>query len=165
MHGNKYPKETKMLDSLQTLVIKADSAVKTIDSAKIAGYGNHIMNDLQLLQMAHVDSMSSASADIFRNFNELRWSLATIAGKRGPLLIELGKSEKQLIHLSHDLQHSLVPADSAQIFIANESKKASELMQVSNMSMQSIATQVPRYQILALKADSLISQVKEHKKI
>ena len=96
IRGNKYPKETKTLDSLQILVVKADSAVKTIDSAKIAGYGNHIMNDMQLLQMAHVDSMSGAAADVFRNFNELRWSLATIAGKRGPLLIELGKSEKTI---------------------------------------------------------------------
>jgi len=165
IRGNKYPKETRMLDSLQMLVVKADSAVKTIDSAKIAGYGNHIMNDMQLLQMAHVDSMSSPSADIFRNFNQLRWTLTTIAGKRGPLLTELAKSEKQLIHLSHDLQNNLVPADSAQFFISIESKKATELVQVSNMSIQSMITQTPRYQLLAPMADSLIALVKDHKKI
>jgi len=165
VRGNKYPKETRMLDSLQILVVKADSAVITIDSAKLTGYGNHILNDMQLLQMGHVDSMSSASADIFRNFNQVRWALVTTAGKRGPLLTELNKSQKQLIHLSHDLQHNLVPADSAQFFISMESKKASELVQVTNISIQSIASELPRFLLLAPKADSLISLVQNHKKI
>jgi len=43
MRGNKYPKETQMLDSMQTFVVKADSAVKTIDSAKITNYANNVM--------------------------------------------------------------------------------------------------------------------------
>jgi hypothetical protein len=64
IRGNKYPKETRMLDSLQILVVKADSAVTTIDSAKITGLSNHIMNDLQLIKMNHIDSMSSAAADV-----------------------------------------------------------------------------------------------------
>ncbi|HTB31223.1 MAG TPA: hypothetical protein VK808_04305 [Bacteroidia bacterium] len=165
VNGNKYRKEAQMLDSLQILVIKADSDVIKIDSAKITGYGNHVMNDMQLLQMNHTDSMSSASAEIFRNFNQLRWSLLTTAGKRGPLLRELAKSQKQLSHLSHDLQHNMVPADSAQIFIANESKKAEELVQVSNMSVTEVTKLVPLYISLAPKADSLISLVQNHKKI
>ena len=37
--GNKFPKETQMLDSTQILVIKSDSAVKLLDSSKIAGGG------------------------------------------------------------------------------------------------------------------------------
>jgi hypothetical protein len=164
VHGNKYPKETLMLDSLQILVIKADSDVVKIDSAKITGYGNHIMNTLQLLQMAHIDSMSPGAAAIFRDFNAIRWSLLTIAGKRGPLLIELGKSQKQLSHLSHDLKQNLVASDSVSYYVNVEAKRASELVQVSNMSFSEMKRELPLYTLTSPKVDSLLGLVKEHKK-
>ncbi len=163
--GNKFPKETRTLDSLQILVIKADSAVKLIDSAKITGYATIVMNDNQLIQMAHLDSMSPSSADIFRQFNKVRWDLLTVAGKRGPLLIELRKSQKQLDHLSHDITNNLVAKDSVPIYVGFESKKASELVQVSNISVAEVNQEIPKFTMLAPKADSLMTLIKEHKKI
>jgi len=165
MHGNKYVKETQMLDSMQTIVGKADSAVKTIDSVRITGYAIHVMEDDQLIQMTHTDSMSPAATAIFRNFNGVRWSLLTVAGKRGPLLAELGKSKMQLNHLSHDIQHNLVAADSVGFYVAFETRKASELIQVSDISVSEVNKQLPQYAALAPKADSLISLLKNHKKI
>lgn len=162
--GNKFPKETQMLDSMQILVIKSDSAVKQIDSAKITGYARKAMDDNQLLQMNHIDSMSAGAAALFRDFNAVRWALLTVAGKRGPLLIELGKSQKQLSHLSHDIAHNLVAADSVPFYVAFETKKASELVQVSAACVDEVADKTPKYMALAPKTDSLISLMKEHQK-
>ena len=150
---------------MQILVIKADSAVKLIDSAKITGYATKVMGDDQLIKMNHIDSMSPGAAAIFRDFNTVRWALLTVAGKRGPLLIELGKSQKQLSHLSHDINHNLVTSDSVQFYVAFETKKASELMQVSAACIDEIADKVPKFNALDPKADSLMSLVKDHKKI
>jgi hypothetical protein len=162
--GNKYAKETQMLDSMQILVIKADSAVKAIDTAKIAGYADHVIKNMQMIPLFHADSMSPEAAQIFRSFNGVRWSLLTVTGRRGPLLNELGKSQKQLNHLSHDIKHNLVTADSVQFYVAFETKKAAELVQTSAMSVDEIKKQIPLYNMLAPKADSLISLLKEHKK-
>ncbi len=163
--GNKYVKETQTLDSLQILVGKADSTVKMIDSIKITGYANNVMKDMQLINMWHVDSMSSGAAAIFRSFSAVRWALLTDAGKRRPLLIELEKSQKQLGHLSHDLKHNLVTSDSVKFYVTFESQKATELMQVSVMSVNDISRQLPLYNAIAPQADSLISLLKDHKKI
>jgi hypothetical protein len=164
MYSNKYPKETQMLDSMQIFITKADSAVKTIDSAKIASYANNVMKDNQLLTISHVDSVSTEATTIFKNLNTVRWSLLTIAGKRGPLLIELEKSQKQLHHLSHDLKDNLVSADSVKYYVAYETKRASELMQVADMSIDDLNKQLPVYNALKPKADSLISLLENHKK-
>lgn len=164
MHGNKYPKETQMLDSMQIYVAKADSAIKTIDSAKITGYANNVMKDNQMLQIAHLDSMSPGASSIFRGLNGVRWSLLTVAGKRGPLIKELEKSQRQLDHLSHDLRHNMVSADSVGFYVAFETKRASELVQVAEMSAEDVSKQVPIYNMLKPKADSLISLLNNHKK-
>ncbi len=162
--GNKYPKETQMLDSMQILVMKADSAVKMMDSAKITSYSRKVMDYNQLIEMNHMDSMSAGAAAIFRDLNTIRWSLLTVAGKRGPLLNELEKSKKQLSHLSHDVSHNLVASDSIQFYVAFETKKAAELVQVSAMSADQISNQVPKYMSLTPKADSLMLLLKDHKK-
>src|SRR5580704_15845666 len=86
--GNKYLKETQMLDSMQTFITKADSAVKAIDSAKITGYVHQVEKVDGMIQMEHADSMSPGASSIVRSFNAVRWSLSSIAGKRGPLLRE-----------------------------------------------------------------------------
>jgi hypothetical protein len=163
--GNKYPKETQSMDSLQILVIKADSAVKAIDSTKITTCTNHINKDMELIQMSHTDTMSAEATAIFRNFNGIRWALLTDEGKIKPLLTELEKSKKQLDHLSHDMKHGLVAEDSAKIFVSFETHKANELIQVSQMSIMDINRQLPLYVLLVPKADSLIYLLKNHKKI
>lgn len=164
MHANKYPKETQMLDSMQIFIAKADSAVKTIDSAKITDYATNVMKDNQLITISHSDSISHEALSIFKDLNAVRWSLLTVAGKRGPLITELEKSQKQLNHLSHDLQHNMVNADSVQYYVAYETKRASELMQVADLSIDDLNKQIPVYTALKPKADSLISLLKNHKK-
>jgi hypothetical protein len=162
--GNKYLKETQMLDSMQTFVVKADSAVKTIDSAQITGYVHQVEKDDEMMQMEHIDSISPGATSIFRSFNIVRWSLLSVAGKRGPLITELKKSEQQMKQLSHDLKHNLLNADSVSYYVAYETKKASELIQVSDISVSEVKKQVPVYMALLPKTDSLMSLVKEHKK-
>lgn len=163
--GNKYPKETQAMDSLKVLVVKADSTIKTIDTTKILTYSTHINKDMELIQMSHTDTMSAEAAVVFRNFNAIRWSLLTDEGKIKPLLTELEKSKNQLDHLSHDLKHGLVADDSAKIFVSFEANKAAELVQVSQMSAMDVSRQLPLYLVLAPKADSLISLLKNHQKI
>jgi hypothetical protein len=163
-HANKYPKERQMLDSMQIFIVKADSAVQKIDSAKIAADAKQIEKDDQLIRLAHLDSMSSAATSIFRDFNAVQWKLLTVVGKRGTLLIELEKSKKQLKSLSHDLQHNMVNADSVGYYVAFETKRASELIQVSDMSIEELSQELPIYTALAPKADSLISLLKNHKR-
>lgn len=164
-HPNKYIKETQMIDSMQVFVVKADSAVKTIDSAKISNYANQVEKDDQLLRMNNIDSMSADATSILRKFNAVRWSLLTVAGKRGPLIRELEKSEKQLKHLSHDLQHNLITnADSVGYYVAYETKRASELVETSNLSIDEMNRQIPIYNALLPQADSLMNLLKEHKK-
>jgi len=162
--GSKYLKETRMLDSMQVFLVQADSAVKTIDSAEIAGYANQVEKDNGMIQMEHIDSMSPGASSIFRSFNAVRWSLLSVAGKRGPLITELEKSQQQIKRLSHDLQHNLLNADSVNYYVAYEAKRASELIQVSEISVNEAKRQVPIYTALLPKTDSLMSLVKEHKK-
>ena len=164
MRGNKYPKETQMLDSMQTFVIKADSAVKTIDSAQITNYANNIMKDNQLIKISNIDNMSPGATSILRDLNAVRWSLLSVAGKKGPLITELEKSQKQMKHLNYDLQHNMVNADSVSFYVAFETKRASELVQVSSISVNEVARQIPIYTALNPKADSLMALLKNHKK-
>jgi len=162
--GNKYLKEIQMLDSMQTFITKADSAVKAIDSAKITGYVHQVEKVDGMIQMEHADSMSPGASSIVRSFNAVRWSLASIAGKRGPLLRELEKSQAQMKHLSHDLHDNLVNKDSVSYYVAFETKKASELVEVSNFSVATMNQEIPVYNLLQPKADSLMSLLKDHKK-
>jgi hypothetical protein len=165
VNGNKYAKEEQSLDSLQILVIKADSVVKSLDSVKISDCTAQINKDLQLISMWHIDSMSGGAASIFKDFSGVRWSLLTDIGKKRPLLMELEKSQNQLDHLSHDLRHNLVRADSVKIYIAFETQKAVELVQASYMSVGDVNRQLPLYTAIAPKADSLMTLLKNHKKI
>lgn len=162
--GNKYVKETQMLDSIQIFIVKSDSAVKTIDSVKITGYANQVEKDNQLLGIAHVDSMSSAATAIFRSFNAVRWALLTDAGKSGPLAKELEKSQRQIKSLSHDMQHNLLNADSVSYYVAYETKRASELIETTDMTVTDVKKQVPLYTMLLPKTDSLMALLKDHKK-
>jgi hypothetical protein len=163
-HGNKYVKETQMLDSMEVFVVKADSAVKTIDSVKITNYAHQVEKDDGLIQMEHADSMSPGATSLLRSFNAVRWSLLSAAGKRGPLIRELEKSQQQIKHLSHDLQNNLVNADSVNYYVAFETKKASELIQVSEISVADVNRQIPIYNMLLPKTDSLMSLLGAHKK-
>jgi hypothetical protein len=162
--GNKYVKETRMLDSMLVFVAKADSAVKTMDSVKISNYAHQVEKDDELIKMAKVDSMSSVATDIFRNFNMVRWSLLTAAGKRGPLIRELEKSQQQITRLSHDLQHNSIKADSAAFYVSFETKRASELIEVADISINDVSKQTAIYTILLPKTDSLMNLLQEHKK-
>lgn len=162
--GNKYLKETRMLDSMQVFLTRADSDVKTVDSSKISGYAHQVEKDDQLIHAANMDSMSSGATEIFRNFNMVRWSLLTAAGKRGPLIRELEKSQQQMKRLSHDLQHNLVKSDSAGFYVAFEMKRASELVGVADISVGDVAKQTALYTNLLPKTDSLMALLQEHKK-
>lgn len=162
--GNKYVKETHMLDSMEIFVTRADSAVKTIDSTKIANYAHQVEKDDQLIHLANIDSMSLGATAIFRNFNLVRWSLLTLAGRRGPLIRELEKSQQQIKHLSHDLRHNLVKQDSANLYVAFETKKASELIEVATISSSDASRQTAQYMALLPKTDSLMTLLQEHKK-
>src|SRR6185312_11327853 len=149
--GNKYVKETRMLDSMCVFVTKADSAVKMMDSSKISGYAHQVEKDDQLIHLAKVDSMSPEATEIFRNFNMVRWSLLTAAGKRGPLIRELEKSQQQIKHLSHDLQHNSIKSDSAAFYVSFEIKKASELIEVADISINNVSKQTALYTALLPK--------------
>lgn len=162
--GNKYVKETHMLDSMGIFVTRADSAVKTIDSTKIASYAHQIEKDDQLIHLANMDSMSSGATAIIRNFNMVRWSMLTAAGKRGPLILELEKSQQQIKRLSHDLEHGLVKSDSAAFYVAFETKKAAELIDVANFSVTDVNKQTSFYTALLPKTDSLMVLLQAHKK-
>lgn len=162
--GNKYVKETRMLDSMGVFVTRADSAVKIIDSTKLANYAHQVEKDDQLIHLANLDSMSPGATAIFRDFNSVRWSLLTIVGKRGPLIRELEKSQQQMKHLSHDLQHNLVKSDSAAFYVAFETKKAAELVEVANISVSDAGKQTSMYTALLPKTDSLMTLLQAHKK-
>src|SRR6185312_8607713 len=97
--GNKYPKETAALDSLNIQVRKADSVITNIDTAKIKDCNAHITGSIELLKMAHKDTMSAGAAEIFRNYNSIRWNLETFMGKRAVMRSEMKKSMDQMTHL------------------------------------------------------------------
>jgi len=67
-------------------------------------------------------------------------------------------------HLNYDLQHNMVNADSVSFYVAFETKRASELVQVSSISVNEVARQIPIYTALNPKADSLMALLKNHKK-
>ncbi len=163
--GNNYTKQTATLDSLNRLVHIADSALTVVDTVKIKNCNDHIMTALELIKMAHKDSMSKSSAEIFRNFSAVRWELATFLGRRTVMLIEMRKSMDQISHLSHDLKFNLIKADSVPIYYQQEVKRASLLVESEQIGMAKLNSQLPLYGLIAPQADSLISLIKNHKDI
>jgi len=164
-HGADYIKQTKTLDSLTSLVHKADSTLTVVDTVTIKKCADHVMVSLQLIKMAHKDSMSKGAAEIFRNFSSVRWQLETFMGRRNVMMIEMRKSMDQLTHLSHDLKLDLIKADSVPIYYGAEAKKATLLIESEKIGIQTLNTQLPLYYLIAPQADSLISLVKAHKEI
>ena len=160
-----YSKQLAVLDSLNKSMHIADSSLAKVDTATIKKDANHVMMSLELIKMAHQDSMSKGAAEIFRNFSSVRWQLETFMGRRAVMRIEMGKSMIQLNHLSHDLKNNLIKADSAAIFYNVEAKKAGLLIESEKMSMQMLNGQLPLYNLIAPQADSLIALVKSHKEI
>lgn len=163
--NTKYVKEVKTLDSLATQVRKADSLLSAVDTAKIKNYTNHIMVSVELIKMAHKDTMSAEAAAVFRSFTAIRWSLETFMGKRAVMQTEMHKSATQLAHLSHDLEHNLLKADSVSVFYNYEVKRAKELVETARFSLQTLNTQLPLYEQVVPQADSLIERVKKHEDI
>src|ERR1700739_4186502 len=159
-HGGDYIKQTKTLDSLTSLVHKADSTLTVVDTATIKKCANHVMESLQLIKMAHKDSMSKGAAEIFRNFSSVRWQLETFMGGRAVMLVKMRKSVDQLTHLSHDLKLDLIKADSVPIYYGAEVKKATLLIESEKIGVQTLNAQLPLYYLIAPQADSLIALVK-----
>ncbi|MGP8214197.1 MAG: hypothetical protein ACLQQ4_01400 [Bacteroidia bacterium] len=163
--GNKFKKKATTLDSLASLLHKADSTLSTIDTATIKKDDDHVMISLQLIKLAHRDSMSAGAASIFRNFSSIRWQLETFLGRRRVMMIEMGKSMNQLAHLSHDLKFNLIKADSVPVYYNTEVKKATLLLESEKTSMESLNNQLPLYNLILPQADSLTSLIKKHKEI
>ncbi|HSY76518.1 MAG TPA: hypothetical protein VK890_06665 [Bacteroidia bacterium] len=163
--SNKYAKQATALDSLNRLLHKADSALSSIDTTKIKKYSDHVMTSVELIKMAHKDSMSAGAATIFRNYNALRWEFETFLGKRAVIKTEMHKSMDQLDHLSHDLRNNLIKSDSVAGFYNAETKRANLLLEGERMSIDKLNNQLPLYNLIAPQADSLISLVKNHKDI
>jgi len=163
--GNNYPKETAVLDSLNRQIHSADSALMTVDTATIRKDADHVMASMELIKMAHKDSMSKESADIFRSFYSARWEMETFLGRRRVMIVEMHKSMDQLTHLSHDLKSNLIKADSVPVYYNQEAKRAGLLIESEKMSMAKLNAQLPLYQYVAPKADSLMSLIKNHKDI
>ncbi len=163
--GPDYTKQVAVLDSLSKVVHKADSALSLIDTVTIKKDADHVMMSLELIKMAHKDSMSKGAAEIFRNFSSVRWQLETFMGRRTVMRIEMHKSVDQLNHLSHDLKLNLIKADSVPMYYSTEVKKASLLIESEKIGVQGLNNQMPLYNLIAPQADSLIALVKSHKDI
>ncbi|HTA81950.1 MAG TPA: hypothetical protein VK783_03395 [Bacteroidia bacterium] len=163
--SNNYAKQTATLDSLNKAVHAADSVLSMVDTVRIKKCTDHITIALELIKMAHKDSMSKTSAEIFRNYSSVRWELLTFSGRRSFMLIEMHKSMDQLTHLSHDLKNNLIMADSVPIYYNQEVKRASLLIESEQMGMAKLNSQLPLYNLIVPQADSLISLIKNHKDI
>ena len=163
--GNKHPKETTVLDSLNLAVHKADSTLLTVDTLKIKKCTDHITMALELIKMTHKDSMSKSAADIFRSYSSVRWDLLTFTGRRNMMLLEMRNSINQLTHLSHDIKLNLITADSIPLFYGQETKKANLLIESEQLGIAKLNSTLPLYNLIAPKADSLISLIKNHKDI
>ena len=163
--GNKYPKEVAVLDSLKVQVHKADSVITAVDTAKIKQCNAHITGSIGLLKMLHRDTMSAGAAEVFRNFSGIRWSMEGFLGKRAVMRTEMQKSIDNLTHLGHDMKNGLIKADSVSFYYNFEVKRATELIEVEHISMQTLNSQLPLYTLVAPQADSLIALVKQNKKI
>lgn len=158
-----YSKQVNSLDSINHLMHIADSSLQVVDTNLIKNDANHVMVDMQLVKMAHTDSMSKGAAEILRAFSSVRWQLETFMGRRSVMRIEMHKSMDQLSHLSHDLKNNLIKADSVPMYYAVEMKKASLLVESEKTSMQLLNNQLPLFNLIAPQADSLINLVKNHK--
>lgn len=163
--GNGYSKEVATLDSLKVQLNKADSIISKADTVLINKDCSHIMVTLELIKMSNKDTMSSAAAGIFRDFNKIRWSLQTFLGKKNVIKSEINKSIGQITHLSHDLQNGLIKADSVSIYYNFELKRATELVETVRFAIADINNQLPIYKVVAPQADSLVSRLKNHESI
>ncbi|HTB06373.1 MAG TPA: hypothetical protein VK806_05415 [Bacteroidia bacterium] len=160
--GGGYKKEVATLDSLKTQLKSADSLITKIDTVVINKDCNHIMIDLDFVQMLHKDTMSAGAAQTFRDINSVRWFMQKFMGKRNVIKFEINKSMDQLSHLSHDLGNNLIKADSVQFYYGFEVKKASELIETVKLAMVDIHNQIPLYGLIAPQADSLVVRLKNH---
>src|ERR1700722_19292759 len=90
--GGGYKKEVATLDSLKTQLKSADSLITKIDTVVINKDCNHIMIDLDFVQMLHKDTMSAGAAQTFRDINSVRWFMQKFMGKRNVIKFEINKS-------------------------------------------------------------------------
>jgi len=162
---NLHATQTSALDSIATLLNKTDSVLSKTDTALIKKCVSHIFITLEDVQMNNKDTVSKGASEILRSFNSVRWELQTFLGKQSVLKIELMKSAEQLGNLSHDIKINRLPADSLTIYYDYEMKKAKLLLESAQQSMNSVTTQMPLYNLIVPKADSLINRLRNHQNI
>lgn len=165
---NLHPEKTKALDSIALVVFKTDSALALNDTIHMRKCIDHIFVTLELVQKNITDgkdTVSKGAAEILRTFNGIRWKLQTILGRQPVLLAEMKKSEEQLHNLSHDIKLNHIPADSVNIYFSLEMKKARELVETAQQGFNLLNMQLPMYDLVVPKADSLINRLNRHEGI
>jgi hypothetical protein len=165
MHHNQFPRQTAAMDSISVVLHKADSNLSAVDSVNIRKRIDHIFIVLGDVKSHMKDSVSHDAADILKSFNSVRWELQTYLGRQAVIKIEMRKSISQLKHLSHDIQNNLIKQDSVMGYYGMEMKKATELIEASQHGLKVLNIQMPLYDLIVPKADSLDAIVKTGKGI
>lgn len=128
----KYAKEIVSLDSLQTTLVKTDSALKSIDAAKTNAYYLEAKNNLAYIQNNFKDTMEREMAMFLSDYHSILKSLEMFNKERDKYIKELDYSRKQIENLIHDLQKNAVEKTKITEYCTIETKFANELISSVN---------------------------------
>ncbi|NNM95033.1 MAG: hypothetical protein HKL88_06175 [Bacteroidia bacterium] len=165
---NRHPEKTKALDSLALLLDSANATLAKSDSVLIRNHINHVFIIVEQVQSNVIDkkdTISRGAAEILRTLNGIRWQLETYSGRKPVLMSVMKQSAIQLRNLRHDIANNRIPADSVNVYYNLETKKADELLETAQQSFKLIETEMPFYDMMAPKADSLIGRLNRHQGI
>ncbi len=165
---NLHPEKTRALDSIVIALNKADSTLSRSDTVLVRKCVDHIfvtIGQVQRVVTEKKDTISKNATEILRNFNGIRWQLQTFLGREPFLRMEIQKSEERIKNLSHDIRTNRIPTDSVNIFFNLETKTAIELLETARHGFNSLDTELPLYNLIAPKADSLINRLSNNKGI
>ncbi len=165
---NLHPEKTKALDSLALLLDSANATLAKSDSVLIRNHINHVFIIVEQVQSNVIDkkdTISRGAAEILRTLNGIRWQLETYSGRKPVLMSVMKQSAIQLRNLRHDIANNRIPADSVNVYYNLETKKADELLETAQQSFKLIETEMPFYDMMAPKADSLIGRLNRHQGI
>lgn len=142
----KYAKEIASLDSLQTILSKADSTLNSIDTAKTNAYYLDAKNNLNYIQNNYKDTMERELAIFLSDYRSILESLESFNSERNQLLKELNYSQKQIENLIHDLKNNAVEKTKITEYYNTEIEAANELLPSVNAMVDMAKKQLTDYE-------------------
>lgn len=159
--GTKYAKEVAGLDSLQMVLAKADSALKSIDTVKTNTYYIELKNNLSYIQNNYKDTMERELAIFLSDYRSVKKPLEIFNSERNQLIKDLEYSQEQIKNLIHDLKNNSIEENKVMEYYTMETEAANNIITSVNVMVDMVNEQVLQFEQRNSRVQEVVNELKQ----